>query len=155
MKMSSDLYMTKMEPSPLSDDDRRAIAREQWADRRYFAIICALFLANLAAAIMLLRDGLEPFWRIALSILPPLLSVLAAGWWARRVGDYDEREKRITYRAVSFGALGLSGMFTGAAAAWGIQNSEARGLVVLAFCALPLLLLWAAFFNAFLLRNWR
>lgn len=137
------------------EEDRQAMLREWQTDFRYFMVIAAIFVASLAAAFLLLRGGLEPAWRISFSVLPPALSAICGGLWSMRVNGLDERERRIAYRATSYGALGLGGMFTGAAAAWGIHESEARGLIVLAFCALPLLLLWASFFNAFLLRNWK
>lgn len=137
------------------EEDRQAMLREWRADLVYFAAIAVLFAASLAAAILLLRGGLDPAVRIALSVVPPALAALCGGLWSMRVHGFDERQKRIAYRATAFGALGLGGMFTGAAAAWGIHETEARGLIVLAFCALPLLLLWASFFNAFLLRNWK
>jgi hypothetical protein len=137
------------------EEDRQAMLREWRRDFMYFMIIAGIFMASLAAAMLLLRGGLDPVSRIALSVLPPVLSAICGGLWNLRVHGLDERERRIAYRATAFGALGLGGMFTGAAAAWGIHQTEARGLIVLAFCALPLLLLWASFFNAFLLRNWK
>jgi hypothetical protein len=137
------------------EEDRLAMQREQRADILYFAGVAAIFAVSLAAAIILVRGGLDPPMRIALSIVPPALAALCGGVWSLRVSTYDERQKRIAYHATSFGALALGGMYTGAAAAWGIHETAARGLIVLAFCALPLLLLWAAFFNAFLLRNWK
>jgi hypothetical protein len=137
------------------EEDRQAILREWRRDFMYFMVIAGIFAASLAAAILLLRGGLDPVSRVLFSVLPPALSAICGGLWSIRVHGLDEREKRIAYRATAFGALGLGGMFTGAAAAWGIHESEARGLIVLAFCALPLLLLWSAFFNAFLLRNWK
>jgi hypothetical protein len=129
--------------------------REQRGDILYFAGVAAMFAVSLGAAILLMRGGLDPVWRIALSIVPLALSMLCCGWWSVRVGKFDERQKRIAYHATAYGALALGGMYTGAAAAWGIHESSPRGLIVLAFCALPLLLLWSAFFNAFLLRNWK
>jgi hypothetical protein len=137
------------------EEDRQAMLREWRRDFAYFMVIAGIFMASLAAAIALLRGGLDPASRIVLSVLPPVFSAICGGLWSLRVHSLDEREKRIAYRATSIGALGLGGMFTGAAAAWGIHETEARGLIVLAFCALPLLLLWASFFNAFLLRNWK
>jgi low temperature requirement protein LtrA len=141
-------------PTP-DERDRQAMRREQWADIRYFAGVTVLFAISLGAAIFLIRGGLDPVWRIALSIVPPALAALGGGLWSLRVAAFDERQKHIAYRATSFGALALGGMYTGAAAAWGVHETAARGLIVLAFCALPLLLLWSAFFNAFLLRNWK
>jgi hypothetical protein len=137
------------------EEDRQAMRREQWADIQYFAGVAVMFAICLGAALLLIRGGLDPVLRVALSVIPPALAMLCGGLWSLRVHTFDERQKKIAYRATSFGALALGGMYTGAAAAWGIHETAARGLIVLAFCALPLLLLWSAFFNAFLLRNWK
>lgn len=136
-------------------EDRKAMRREQMADLAYLLVIAVLLAGTVAAAIALIRGEPDSHVRLVLSFAPVIFSLIGAYVWGMRIKRFDERQKKLTYRAVAYGALGVCGMFTGAAAAWGLHQGDNDGLIVIAFCALPLLLLWAAICNAFLLKNWK
>lgn len=143
------------DPHGLTDDDRKAAAREAWSDVIYVLFVLVILAIALVSAFAALRDDLDTPTRIAAAVLPLLVAMFGAAAWSMRTAALDERQKRITYRAVAYGALALAGMMSGAAAAAMIHDTQGKGLIVLAFSAFPLLLLWASIVNALVLRNWR